>query len=146
MNFKKEETQKLLDKLNLTDKLTSDEKVMEGKPLMKAVMRRWLPAGDALLQMITIHLPSPVTSQKYRMELLYEGPHDDPVAIGIKDCNPEAPLCMYVSKMVPTSDKGRFFAFGRVFSGKVSTGLKCRIMGPNYVPGKKEDLNVKQIQ
>ena len=51
-------------------------------------MRRWLPAGDALLQMITIHLPSPITAQRYRMELLYEGPHDDPVALGIKNCDP----------------------------------------------------------
>ena len=53
---------------------------------------------------------------------------------------------MYISKMVPTTDKGRFYAFGRVFSGTVATGLKSRIMGPNYVPGKKEDLYVKQIQ
>ena len=53
---------------------------------------------------------------------------------------------MYVSKMVPTVDKGRFYAFGRVFSGVVATGLKCRIMGPNYTPGKKEDLYVKNIQ
>ena len=45
-------------------------------------MRKWLPAGDALLQMITIHLPSPVTAQRYRMELLYEGPHDDAAAVG----------------------------------------------------------------
>ena len=48
--------------------------------------------------------------------------------------------------MVPTVDKGRFYAFGRVFSGKVATGLKVRIMGPNYVPGKKEDLYNKNIQ
>ena len=47
------------------------------------VMRKWLPAGDALLQMITIHLPSPVTAQAYRMELLYEGPSDDEAAMGI---------------------------------------------------------------
>lgn len=53
---------------------------------------------------------------------------------------------MYVSKMVPTSDKGRFYAFGRVFSGKVSTGMKARIMGPNFQPGKKEDLYEKAIQ
>lgn len=45
-------------------------------------MRRWLPAGDALLQMITIHLPSPVTAQRYRCELLYEGPGDDEAAMG----------------------------------------------------------------
>lgn len=53
---------------------------------------------------------------------------------------------MYVSKMVPTSDKGRFYAFGRVFSGKVCTGMKARIMGPNFQPGKKEDLYEKAIQ
>jgi elongation factor 2 len=48
--------------------------------------------------------------------------------------------------MVPTSDKGRFYAFGRVFSGTVRTGQKVRIMGPNYQPGKKEDLHIKNIQ
>merc|ERR1711990_518496 len=53
---------------------------------------------------------------------------------------------MYVSKMVPTADQSRFFAFGRVFSGKIATGQKCRIMGPNFVPGKKTDLYVKAIQ
>ena len=47
---------------------------------------------------------------------------------------------IYTSKMMPTSDKGRFYAFGRVFSGVVSTGLKVQIMGSNYTPGKKEDL------
>ena len=53
---------------------------------------------------------------------------------------------MYISKMVPTSDKGRFYAFGRVFSGVVGTGQKVRIMGPNFTPGKKEDLYLKSIQ
>ena len=45
-------------------------------------MRKWLPAGETLLQMITIHLPSPVTAQRYRTELLYEGPNDDEAAVG----------------------------------------------------------------
>lgn len=52
--------------------------------VVQVVMRSWLPAGEALLQMIAIHLPSPVVAQKYRMEMLYEGPHDDEAAIGIK--------------------------------------------------------------
>lgn len=68
------------------------------------------------------------------------------VCAGIKNCDPKAPLMMYISKMVPTTDKGRFYAFGRVFSGVVSTGLKVRIMGPNFSPGKKEDLYLKPIQ
>jgi len=152
MNFKKEQTEKLLGKLTtadgkkVSDILKAEEKEMEGKPLMKCVMRNWLPAGEAMFQMIVIHLPSPVTAQKYRAELLYEGPPDDLACMGIKNCDPTAPLMMYVSKMVPTSDKGRFYAFGRVFSGVIATGQKCRIMGPNFIPGKKEDLYEKSIQ
>jgi len=96
--------------------------------------------------MICIHLPSPVVAQAYRMELLHEGPHDDEAAVAIKACDPVGPLMMYISKMVPTSDKGRFYAFGRVFAGTVATGQKVRIMGANYVYGKKEDLYLKSIQ
>merc|ERR1719435_861325 len=144
MNFKKEETAKLLETLKI--KLPVDDRDKEGKQLLKVVMRTWLPAGETLFYMITVHLPSPVTAQKYRAEMLYEGPHDDLACAGIKNCDTEGPLMMYVSKMVPTSDKGRFYAFGRVFSGKVGSGLKVRIMGPNYEPGGKSDLYEKSIQ
>merc|ERR1712179_453056 len=144
MNFKKEETAKLLETLKI--KLPVDDRDNEGKQLLKVVMRTWLPAGETLFYMITVHLPSPVTAQKYRAEMLYEGPHDDLACAGIKNCDSDGPLMMYVSKMVPTSDKGRFYAFGRVFSGKVGSGLKVRIMGPNFVPGSKSDLYEKSIQ
>jgi len=146
MNFKKEETDKLLDKLELKSKIKHDDLQQEGKPLLKTVMRTWLPAGEAMFMMIVVHLPSPVTAQKYRAEQLYEGPGDDAACNAMRNCDPEGPLMMYISKMVPTSDKGRFYAFGRVFAGKIGTGQKVRIMGPNYVPGKKEDLYEKSIQ
>merc|ERR1711992_80986 len=146
MNFKKDETDKLLDKLGVKSKMKHEELQQEGKPLMKAVMRNWLPAGDTMFQMITVHLPSPVTAQKYRAENLYEGPLDDECCTAMKNCDPNGHLMMYISKMVPTSGKGRFYAFGRVFSGKIATGQKARIMGPNYAPGKKEDLYEKSIQ
>merc|ERR1712168_584081 len=144
MNFKKEETAKLLETLKI--KLPVDDRDKEGKQLLKVAMRTWLPAGETLFYMITVHLPSPVTAQKYRAEMLYEGPHDDLACAGIKNCDSDGPLMMYVSKMVPTSDKGRFYAFGRVFSGKVGSGLKVRIMGPNFVPGSKSDLYEESIQ
>jgi len=144
MNFKKDVYEKLLEKLDI--KLSVEDKELEAKPLIKKIMQKWLPAGETMLQLITIHLPSPVTAQKYRAEMLYEGPQDDEAFLGIKNCDPDGPLMMYVSKMVPSSDKGRFYAFGRVYSGKVATGMKARIMGPNFVPGKKDDLYNKNIQ
>merc|ERR1712038_1150510 len=139
-----DEARKFAEKLKV--EFTSAEQDLEKKALFKCIMKKWLPAGDTLLEMITIHLPSPVTAQRYRAEMLYEGPQDDAFAKGIQECDPNAPLMMYVSKMVPTNDKGRFYAFGRVFSGTVGSGYKCRIMGPNFIPGKNEDLHIKTIQ
>jgi elongation factor 2 len=129
-------------------KLTEDvKKEMTGKPLLKHIMQKWLPAAEAILEMIVVHLPSPVTAQKYRAEQLYDGPKDDEACTAIRNCDTSdgAPLMMYISKMIPGQDN-RFTAFGRVFSGKVGTGQKVRIMGPNYIPGKKTDLFLKSIQ
>ena len=74
---------------------------------------------QALLEMMIWHLPSPAIAQKYRVENLYEGPLDDVYATAIRNCDANGPLMLYVSKMIPASDKGRFFAFGRVFAGRV---------------------------
>merc|ERR1719507_1170903 len=143
MNFKKDQVTKLMGKLTtadgkkVKDVLKTEEKELEGKPLMKCVMRNWLPAGEAMFQMIVIHLPSPVTAQKYRAELLYEGPPDDLACTAIKACDSTGPLMMYVSKMVPTSDKGRFYAFGRVFSGKVATGQRRGSWDPTLFPDRR---------
>ncbi|KAG6550582.1 hypothetical protein Mapa_007835 [Marchantia paleacea] len=144
MNDQKDKLWPMLAKLGCA--LKGEEKELMGKHLMKRVMQTWLPASAALLEMMIFHLPSPATAQRYRVENLYEGPLDDMYANAIRNCDPEGPLMLYISKMIPASDKGRFFAFGRVFAGKVSTGLKVRIMGPNYVPGQKKDLYTKSVQ
>jgi len=144
MSEKTKKVEKMLGAIGVT--LKKEEAELTGKNLLKRIMTKWLPSADALLEMIVIHLPSPVVAQKYRCAVLYDGPLDDAAAQAIMACDKNGPLMMYVSKMVPTSDNGRFYAFGRVFSGTVATGQKVRIMGPNYEPTKKQDLNVKAIQ
>jgi len=144
MEGNKEAVMKMLVSLEITLKNEDKEKV--GKDLFKCVFQKWINAADALLEMIVMKLPSPLKAQRYRAAYLYEGPIDDPCGQGIKNCDQKGPLMVFISKMVPTNDKGRFYAFGRVFSGVVSTGQKVRIMGPNYTPGSKTDLNIKNIQ
>jgi len=144
LNDEKEKYEKMMTTLGIV--LKGDDKQLTGKPLMKRAMQIWINAADTLLAMIVTKLPSPRVAQKYRVENLYEGPMDDEAANAIRACDAAGPLMMYISKMVPTSDKGRFYAFGRVFSGTVATGQKVRIQGPFYKPGSKEDLNVKNIQ
>lgn len=142
----KESVVAISEKLGLH--LTSEDVELEGKSLMRCVMKKWLPASEAMLDMIVDHLPSPDVAQRYRTEILYEGPLDDPAATAMKHCDPSGPLMVYVSKMVPSSDKGRFYAIARVFSGTVASGMKVRIMGPEYQPGNKmnTDLFIKNIQ
>jgi len=134
---------KMLDNLQIV--LTTEQKERRLKDLMKIIMQKWINAAEALLEMIIMKLPSPRKAQKYRAAYLYEGPVDDPCGQSIANCDKNGPLMVFISKMVPTSDGGRFYAFGRVFAGTVATGQKVRIMGPNYKPGSKNDLNVKNI-
>ena len=139
---KKDIYQPLLKKLGI--KLNSKDLELQGKKLMRKVMQQWINASDALIEMIILHLPSPKISQKYRTLYLYQGPMDDECARAMIGCDPNGPVMMFISKMVP--DNGRFYAFGRVFSGKVKTGEKVRILGPDYKQGKQVDLHVKTIQ
>jgi len=142
MNGQLDKVEAMTKQLNITMK--SDEMKLQGKHLMKNVFQKWINAAEALLEMIILKLPSPVEAQKYRCAYLYEGPQDDVTAKSIISCDKDGELSIFISKMIP--DGGRFYAFGRVFSGTVKSGQKVRIQGPNYVPGSKNDLHVKNIQ
>jgi len=144
MNDRKEEIDNKLKQLNVA--LKSDERDLQGKRLLKAIMQKFMPAAKALLEMIVINLPHPRKAQAYRAHVLYDGPADDQYFKALQACDQNGPLIMFVSKMVPTADNSRFYAFGRVFSGTVRGGQKARIMGSNFTFGKKEDLYLKSIQ
>ena len=144
MEGNNESLAKILKTLEL--ELKAEDRELTEKRLLKRIMQKWLNAADCLLDMFIVHLPSPKVSQRYRVDYLYEGPLDDECAQAIRNCDPNGPLMMYVSKMVPSQDKGRFVAFGRVFSGTISAGQRVRIMGPNFIFGKKDDFFEKSIQ
>jgi elongation factor 2 len=144
MNGNLDAVWKMLETLNIN--LRNDEREKRMKDLFKCVFQKWINAAEALIEMIIMKLPSPKRAQSYRAAMLYEGPIEDPCGQSIKNCDKDGPLMIFISKMVPTNDKGRFYAFGRVFAGTVQTGQKVRIMGPNYKPGSRNDLNVKNIQ
>lgn len=142
-----DELEKFNEKLDIDFKLKQAEKeTMQGKDLMKRFMKRWLPAADAMLELILVHLPSPLIAQRYRVRNLYEGPLDDEAAIAIRECDSNGHLMIYISKMIPDPvDKSKFFAFGRVFSGTAEAGMKVRILGPEYKTGSDSGLVVKNL-
>lgn len=126
-------------------RLTEEEMRKEKMELAKAVMQKWMPLRDSVFEMVCAKLPSPAEAQMYRCQVLYCGEMGDATAVAIRQCDPNGPLCMYVSKMVE-SEIFRFFAFGRVFSGTITAKMDVRIMGPEFEFGKKNDLTVKTVQ
>ena len=71
VNQNYEATKKMLSKINVEIK----EKHWEEHPsdLLKIVFKKWLNAGECILNMCVQHLPSPVEAQKSRIEVLYKG-------------------------------------------------------------------------
>jgi elongation factor 2 len=136
---KKEKFQKMFQTLNI--KITQNDLNKTPKELYKTALKRFLPICESLLYGVAYHLPTPQEAQKYRYTTLYDGPLDDEFATAIKNCDSNGPLMLYVSKMIPMEESGRFYAFGRVFSGTVKPGQKVNIMGPNYIKGSKEDYS-----
>lgn len=115
----------ILDALQI--ELSPSDRTKQGKELLKAVMESFLPAADAIMDMVSIHLPPPLTAQKYRTELLYDGNMETDAAIGVAECSARSPLVIYISKMMPTSTPNTFYAFGRVFSGTAISGDPVQI-------------------
>lgn len=118
-------------------KLSEKERTGTAREFYERVMRKTIPIADALLYGIIYHLPSPKQAQKYRVTTLYDGPLDDECAQAIANCDENGPLTVYITKMIPMDDGSRFYAFGRVFSGTITTGQKVRILGTNYKHGEK---------
>lgn len=124
---------RLLPALRVT--LSAADRDLEDKHLLRAVMRKFLPCHLPLVAMVAEHLPSPVEAQKYRASILYTGDTNDATGQAIANCDPNGPLSIFISKMIPEDDKAAHFtAFGRVFSGTARPGAVVHILGPNYNP------------
>ena len=128
--------QEASEKLSIT--LQKSDYELRGKELFRAVMGSWLPVAEAVIEASIDHLPSPKAAQKYRADLLYSGPKDDMYYEAIKNCDANGPLIIFISKMIPTKDNSHFYAFGRVFSGTV-TSTKVKILLNDHDPTKNNN-------
>ena len=129
MNGKEEELFELMKSWEI--EIAKEDFELPAKKTLKKILSKWINVKDSLIPLIVNHLPSPKQAQKHRYKYLYTGDFEDETAQAIKNCDPNGPLMIYISKMVPSSNPGKFFAFGRVFSGRVKTGSKVRVLLPN---------------
>ena len=124
--------EKLILKLGV--ELTTEEKNLIGNKLLKVVLQRFLPLSSALFPMIISHSPSPLLAQQSRIATLYGGDLTDKVAKGIRNCDPNGPLVVYLSQNIRDSFQSsksyssQSYVFGRVFSGTLVPGQLVNIV------------------
>ncbi|KAJ6648755.1 Eukaryotic translation elongation factor 2, partial [Pseudolycoriella hygida] len=139
-NNNRTEIEKILLKLNI--QLSDHEKEKSGESLRRKIMSKWCPVSDNILPLVLTHLPSPIDAQKYRFDVIYKG-HDDELIDAIRNCQENGKIFMQISKTINTNDRCGTYAFGRIFSGKLSKGDKVRIVTAQETFCKK---NVDKIQ
>lgn len=133
----------MLEKIHVT--VSSPAKELVGIELVKYVIQAWLPACSALSEMMVYHIPSPEKAQRHCVGN-FGVDLDNIYHTSVRNCDAEGPLVLYVSKMTLALGKGRYFALGRVFSGKVTSGMNVQFLSPSYGIGERKDLYIKCIK
>lgn len=64
----------------------------------------------------------------------------------MKECDPEGPLMVQVSKLYHTTDAQSFRAFGRIISGTLRKGQELKVLGEGYSPEDEEDMMMATVE
>ncbi len=84
--------------------------------------------SDAIFEMVITHLPNPMKAQKYRMQVIWKGDRESPAGKSMGECDENGPLAMMVTD-VSVDEHAGDIATGRVYSGKVTRGMKVKLIG-----------------
>ena len=182
---------KILQILSIT--IPESEFSKEKRTLLRAVMSSWLPLSKSAMSMVTRVVPSPRKAQDYKVDVLFNqmAPYkpksnviekraeivsqNEAIYQSIKRCNSnrDAPLCIFVSKMVAVEkrllsrdlqkllieqrnhqeeagqEETEFIAYCRLFSGVLDatnmTNRKLYVIGPKFNPFRYDAENRTEI-
>ncbi|XP_030952149.1 110 kDa U5 small nuclear ribonucleoprotein component CLO-like [Quercus lobata] len=115
------------------------------RPLLRLACSSVFGNSSGFTDMLVQHIPSPKASATRKVDHIYTGPKDSMIYKAMKNCDPEGPLMVNVTKLYPKSDCSVFDAFGRVYSGRIRTGQTVRVLGEGYSPDDEEDMTVKEV-
>ncbi len=101
-------------------------------------LAKMAPVTKVVLDMVIKHLPSPIDAQKYRIPIIWKGDPDSEVGKAMKECDPDGPLVILVTKIIPDRHAGEV-AVGRIYSGTVKQGQEV------YVVGHYKPMRVQQV-
>jgi U5 small nuclear ribonucleoprotein component len=131
---------------SLNIKVTKEELKLDCKPLLKLVMHRFFGVASGFVDMLSKFVPSPVEGAEHKINTIYTGPPDSPIAMAMKKCDPKGPLIVHITKLYPDLSLNYFNAFGRVFSGTLEVGASVKVMGEHYSLEDEEDMTLQEVE
>ncbi|XP_068659300.1 110 kDa U5 small nuclear ribonucleoprotein component CLO-like [Aristolochia californica] len=115
------------------------------RPLLRLACSSVFGTATGFTDMLVEHIPSAKAAAANKIEHIYTGPQDSSFVEAMKDCDPDGPLMVNITKLYPKSDCSVFDAFGRVYSGTIQTGQTIRVLGEGYSPDDEEDMTIKEV-
>lgn len=135
--------QQILRKIGV--KLAKQELSLEVKPLFQTIFANFFGSPTGLTDSLLQFIPSPKDGNITKVEQTYTGPLDSEMAQRMLACDSNGPLYIHISKLFYNPDCSGFGAFGRVMSGTVRPGDRCRVLGEKYSLENEEDMALSQI-
>ncbi|GJQ15369.1 hypothetical protein GpartN1_g7160.t1 [Galdieria partita] len=132
VSYKVEDLKKTLQSLGLH--LKNKEYMLDVKPLLQHCLSSFMGPSTGLVSMLVDCIPSPLYSTKHKVQSFYTGPMDSEIVEYMMNCDSQGPLVIMVVKLIPNPSFERFYALGRIMSGRIQPGQKVRILGDNYDP------------
>eukprot|EP01084_Bolivina_argentea_P250971 420722_1 len=112
---------------------------------LNIIFTAWLPIRKCILDAIIQYIPSPIQSQQHKIKNIYSGPYDSEEYIAMMNCDKTAHVSMQITRIISDPITSKCLVLGRVFSGTIHAKNEVRILGTDYVVGKKRDLFIKKI-
>ncbi|MFH1247275.1 MAG: elongation factor EF-2, partial [Candidatus Micrarchaeota archaeon] len=84
-------------------------------------LQQLAPLDDVILEMVIKNLPDPMTSQKYRVPVIWHGDLNSVEGKGMMNCDSSAPACFTITAIQTDPHAGEV-AIGRLYSGNIVKG------------------------
>ena len=80
-----------------------------------------------------------------KVSLLYNQTDDQSnLTKTLSQCDPKGPLCINIVKLFNNELDGKFYSFGRVISGTLTTGQEVKVLGEGFSLEEEEDMVIAQ--
>jgi U5 small nuclear ribonucleoprotein component len=122
---------------------------LDARSLLKKVFLQLFGSGGgirAFIDMIVEHIPGPKENAPAKVERLYSGDQNGPIADDMRALDHTGYLMIHTVKNYHRPDCNAFDVFGRVMSGTLFRGDRVKILGESYSLDDDEDMTIREVQ